>query len=238
MPGLCHALHRRGAAPEADRGRAGARSADHRRAAVGQVLGRAVRDRVDHPDPFDPRAQRRGDAHALGHRAAYRRLEVRSRSAGRATSPTWPRLQRLGDEGVLAMVCDSTNALRPGEAGSEADGARVADRAGRALPTARGGGLLRLQRGAARIRRRRRRAAHDRHVGAGRPLAVAHRARGARDRLSDGRAALPDRGRGRLPAARQGAAHLHRQPGRAARGAWRASPRTSIPTSCWKRATR
>ena len=31
------------------------------------------------------------------------------------------RLRRLGEEGVLAMICDSTNALRPGEAGSEAD---------------------------------------------------------------------------------------------------------------------
>src|SRR6185437_1263365 len=30
-------------------------------------------------------------------------------------------LRRLGDQGVLAMICDSTNALRPGEAGSEAD---------------------------------------------------------------------------------------------------------------------
>ena len=30
-------------------------------------------------------------------------------------------LERLGDEGVLAMVCDSTNAMRPGTAGSEAD---------------------------------------------------------------------------------------------------------------------
>ena len=30
-------------------------------------------------------------------------------------------LRRLGDEGVLAMLCDSTNALRPGIAGSEAD---------------------------------------------------------------------------------------------------------------------
>ena len=30
-------------------------------------------------------------------------------------------LQRLGEEGVLAMICDSTNALRPGEGGSEAD---------------------------------------------------------------------------------------------------------------------
>jgi ribonuclease J len=28
-------------------------------------------------------------------------------------------LRRLGDEGVLAMVCDSTNALRPGHSGSE-----------------------------------------------------------------------------------------------------------------------
>jgi len=30
-------------------------------------------------------------------------------------------LRRLGDEGVLAMICDSTNALRPGSSGSEAD---------------------------------------------------------------------------------------------------------------------
>ncbi len=30
-------------------------------------------------------------------------------------------LRRLGEEGVLAMICDSTNALRPGEAGSEAE---------------------------------------------------------------------------------------------------------------------
>jgi ribonuclease J len=30
-------------------------------------------------------------------------------------------LRRVGDEGVLAMVCDSTNALRPGNSGSEGD---------------------------------------------------------------------------------------------------------------------
>lgn len=31
------------------------------------------------------------------------------------------RLKEIGDEGVLAMVCDSTNVFSPGEAGSEAD---------------------------------------------------------------------------------------------------------------------
>jgi ribonuclease J len=57
-------------------------------------------------------------------------------------------LRRLGDEGVLAMVCDSTNVFVDGEAGSEAD-VRVAmnrlisgpDRQDRR-------GLLRLERGA------------------------------------------------------------------------------------------
>src|SRR5260221_12877915 len=32
-----------------------------------------------------------------------------------------PALRRLGDEGVLAMICDSTNALKPGVSGSEAE---------------------------------------------------------------------------------------------------------------------
>ncbi len=41
-------------------------------------------------------------------------------------------LRRIGDEGVLAMVCDSTNALRPGEAGSEAEvGRSLVDLVGR-----------------------------------------------------------------------------------------------------------
>jgi ribonuclease J len=31
------------------------------------------------------------------------------------------RLREIGEEGVLAMICDSTNALRPGDAGSEAE---------------------------------------------------------------------------------------------------------------------
>jgi ribonuclease J len=38
---------------------------------------------------------------------------------GRATDEA--ALRRLGEEGVLAIVCDSTNALRPGSSGSEAE---------------------------------------------------------------------------------------------------------------------
>ena len=37
-----------------------------------------------------------------------------------ARPPTTTRSQKLGDEGVLALVCDSTNALVPGSSGSEA----------------------------------------------------------------------------------------------------------------------
>lgn len=33
----------------------------------------------------------------------------------------YERLRQLGEDGILAMICDSTNALRPGESGSEAD---------------------------------------------------------------------------------------------------------------------
>jgi ribonuclease J len=41
-------------------------------------------------------------------------------------------LRRAGDEGVLAMVCDSTNAMLPGESGSEADvGASLLELLGR-----------------------------------------------------------------------------------------------------------
>ncbi len=38
-----------------------------------------------------------------------------------ASPRTWPRLRRLGDGGVLAMVCDSTNVFVEGTSGSEAD---------------------------------------------------------------------------------------------------------------------
>src|SRR6266566_7136934 len=59
-------------------------------------------------------------------------------------------LRRLGEEGVLAMVCDSTNALVPGESGSEADVKRALIRLigslkGRVAVTAFASNLARLE---------------------------------------------------------------------------------------------
>ena len=114
MPDLGDAVHRRAAAREAASRPACSTRSRSRRADVGPVHDRAVRARADHADPFDPRAERGRDPHAARHGAAYRRLEARPRPAGRRRRPTRPRCARLGDEGVLAMVCDSTNALRDG----------------------------------------------------------------------------------------------------------------------------
>ncbi len=59
------------------------------------------------------------DQDAARHGGAYRRLEDRSRSAvGRGHRPE--RAAQARDEGVLATVCDSTNALVQGHSGSEA----------------------------------------------------------------------------------------------------------------------
>ncbi len=74
-----------------------------------------------------------------------------------------PALRRLGDQGVLAMICDSTNALRPGEAGSEADvGRSLIDLVGkcrnRVAVACFASNVARLSSIAAAA------AAHDRHV--------------------------------------------------------------------------
>ena len=145
-------------------------------------------------------------------------------------------LERLGDSGVLAMICDSTNAMRPGDVGIGSQGARRARRSRRALPKPRRHRLLCLERGAPAIGGGGGGGARPAR-GARRPLALAHRARGARDRVPRGCASFPHRGGSSLSAARKGAAALHRKPGRAALGARRASPRTSMRTSCSSRAT-
>ena len=58
-------------------------------------------------------------------------------------------LEKLGDEGVLALVCDSTNALVPGSSGSEAKVRESLTAADRHLEGPGGGDGLCLQCGAA-----------------------------------------------------------------------------------------
>ncbi len=74
------------------------------------------------------------------------------------------RLEKLGDEGVLAMICDSTNAMRPGDSGSEAAVRRaLVDLVGRCrnrvVVACFASNVARLESAAAAA------AAHDRHVG-------------------------------------------------------------------------
>ena len=112
-------------------------------------------------------------------------------------------LRRLGDEGVLAMVCDSTNALRAGHPARKPMCARRSIELVGRCDSARRGRLLRLERRAA-VDDRARGAAHGRHVAlVGRSLwriDKAARETGYLDRC----AALPHRGGGGLSAARQG----------------------------------
>ncbi len=51
-------------------------------------------------------------------------------------------LRRLGNEGVLAMICDSTNALRLGESGSEASVRQALIDIVRRMSRTCGGGVL------------------------------------------------------------------------------------------------
>jgi ribonuclease J len=74
------------------------------------------------------------------------------------------RLERLGDEGVLAMICDSTNAMRPGDSGSEAEVRRaLIDLVGqchnRVAIACFASNVARLESAAVAA------SAHDRHVG-------------------------------------------------------------------------
>ena len=60
------------------------------------------------------------------------------------------RLRALGDEGVLALVCDSTNVVREGESPSEADVAKtlgelVASAKGRVVVTTFASNVARLR---------------------------------------------------------------------------------------------
>ena len=128
------------------------------------------------------------------------------------------RFRALGDEGVLALICDSTNVLREGESPSERD---VAKTLGWLIGEAKGRVVvdhLRFQRRAPALggRGRLRRRTAGLHS---RPRDRARRRGRARLRHARRRAAALGHGRVRAPAARQDIGAGHRQPGRAARGA-------------------
>ena len=149
--------------------------------------------------------------------------------------------RELGEEGVLALICNSTNVLREGESPSEADVAEnlaaiVGKAKGRVVVTTFASNVARL------------RAAAEAGFANGRQVCVMGRAMErvvavAREcGYLDGVPPLARPGPVRAPAARQGARARHRQPGRAARGAgahrrgrtsqrllWRAATSSSSP---------
>ncbi len=85
----------------------------------GRIGRRTVHRRSDHRHPFLARAQFPGHSYPRRHRAPYGRLETRP--SIRCSGPTadLATMKRLGDEGVLAVVGDSTNVFVPGAVGSE-----------------------------------------------------------------------------------------------------------------------
>ena len=178
---------------------------------------RAVRHRARIGRPFDPGIQRAHSADAARQRAAHRRLEARSDAgagpADRRGEVARARRRRLPRADRRFHQCRARRAIAVGIRRRQDP-----DRADREGAAARGGDDLRLQRRAHQGRRRCGAASRTRDR-RGRPRhGPRHRGR-ARDRLSRRRAAVSRHGRLWPPAAGQGGGALHRQPGRAARGA-------------------
>ena len=128
------------------------------------------------------------------------------------------RLRELGDAGVLALIGDSTNAVREGRSPSEAEVAKtiaelVKAAKGRVAVTTFASNVARLRAVADAAR------AAGTRGGGGRPRHGARGTGGARNRPSRRRAEFPRRRSLRPFPARQGAGAMHGKPGRAARGA-------------------
>ena len=146
------------------------------------------------------------------------------------------KLRALGEDGCLALIGDSTNAVREGRSPSETD---VAKTLAELIRSARGRvGVTTFASNVARIRAvAEAAAACDREVVLVGRAMERDRAGRARDRLSRRHPRFPLARRLRLSAARQGGGALHRQPGRAARGAVAHRRRTIIPRSRSRAAT-
>ena len=176
---------------EAGRGRARARGADHRGADVGQVLAsgrsRSSSITLTHSIPEPNAVVLRTPLGTVLHTGDWKfdpdPLVGRGHRHGGAAS--------AGRRGRAGDGLRFHQRAAAGRVGLRGRGARGADRARRhaAATASRSPASPRTSRGSTSAAAAA--AAHDRQVGAGRPLAVAHRARGARDRLSQGRAAVP-----------------------------------------------
>ena len=124
---LRHAIHGRHGAVEAGRVRWQDQAADHRGAARRTLPGRSIRYRDGDAGPLYSGAVRHRHPHPAGPRVPHRRLEARQQPLV-GHPPDEARLAALGEEGVLALVCDSTNAFRDGRSPTETEVARsIAD---------------------------------------------------------------------------------------------------------------
>ncbi len=217
MPDLRHPLHRRGTAPQAGGGGAGAGGEDHRGADVGTLRCRPLRHRTDHADALDPGAERGRHPHRGGRRSAYRRLEARPGPGGRSQHRRGGAdARRRGGRARHGLRFDQCSGPGQFRLGSRCP--RQSGGADRPAGEPGGGGRLRVQRGPAGYDLPRRPGTWP-ACRPGRPLDEADCRGGAGDRLPERPAALRAGQRHRLPAAQRGAADLHRQPGRAALGA-------------------
>ena len=183
----------------------------------GRDRSRAVQRRIHPGRAFDPGIACAGDPHLGRHRAAYRRLEDRSdadhRAADRRAAAARTRRCRRAGAGRRFHQRGAGRALALGDRGR-----RHHHQAGEGRQGPRRRHHLCLQRRAPEGGGGRRQGRRSRG-GRGRPRHGARGAGRARDRLSRRRAEFPRRRLLRAFPAGQGAGAVHRQPGRAARGA-------------------
>ena len=206
-----------------------AEAADQRGGARRALQGRAVRPRAHHARALDPRARRRSPSARRLARCSTPATGRSTRRRWSARPPTKRSSRRWATKGVLAMMCDSTNALREGRSPSEDDVAARWPTSSRA-PSGASPSRLCLQRRAHQGRGAMPRARRPPARGGGARHASRHPGRD-RHRLSAAGFRVPRPGALRLPraAARSCCCARAARASRAPR--WPASPRTSIPTS-------